>query len=119
MGFSARKTEHTGAKHGRRAYWGTKYEAKRDSRKIRRRKLETGTEKGPGLTPERAFRADDSPSDPLFLRRICKELKKPLKHLDAFAVSRDPLRLNIDPEPFEGDSGSAYSRQTNGVDTPQ
>lgn len=37
MGFSARKTEHTGAKHGRGAYWGTKYEAKRDSRKIRRR----------------------------------------------------------------------------------
>jgi hypothetical protein len=38
MGYSARKTEHTGAKHGRGAYWGSKYEAKLQSRKIRRRK---------------------------------------------------------------------------------
>jgi hypothetical protein len=37
MSLSARKTEHSAAKHGRGAYWGTKYEAKRDSRKIRRR----------------------------------------------------------------------------------
>ena len=37
MAYKAEKTEHTGAKHGRGAYWGTKSEAKKESGKIRRR----------------------------------------------------------------------------------
>ena len=38
MGYQAKKTEHTGAKHGRGAYWGPKKDAKKESSKIRRRK---------------------------------------------------------------------------------
>jgi hypothetical protein len=37
MGNKVRKTEHSGPKRGRDALWGTKYEAKSGSRKIRRR----------------------------------------------------------------------------------
>ena len=37
MAFRVRKTEHSGAKHGRGALWGTKYEAKSQSGKVRRR----------------------------------------------------------------------------------
>ena len=37
MAFNVRKTEHNGAKHGRGALWGTKYEAKSQSGKVRRR----------------------------------------------------------------------------------
>lgn len=37
MAFRVRKTEHNGAKHGRGALWGTKYEAKSQSGKVRRR----------------------------------------------------------------------------------
>jgi hypothetical protein len=37
MAYKVKKTEHNGAKHGQGALWGTKYEAKSGSRKIRRR----------------------------------------------------------------------------------
>lgn len=37
MAFRVRKTEHNGAKHGRGALWGTKYEAKSQSGTISRR----------------------------------------------------------------------------------
>jgi hypothetical protein len=37
MAYKVKKTEHTGAKRGRGALWGTKFEAKSGSRKIRRR----------------------------------------------------------------------------------
>jgi hypothetical protein len=37
MAFRVQKTEHSGPKHGRGALWGTKYEAKSQSGKIRRR----------------------------------------------------------------------------------
>jgi len=37
MAYGVKKTEHTGAKRGRGALWGTKYEAKSGSRKLRRR----------------------------------------------------------------------------------
>jgi hypothetical protein len=37
MGYKARKTEHSGAKHGNGAYWGPKQDAKKESNKIRRR----------------------------------------------------------------------------------
>jgi hypothetical protein len=37
MGYEAKKTEHAGAKHGSGAYWGPKYNAKKESNKIRRR----------------------------------------------------------------------------------
>jgi hypothetical protein len=37
MGYQAKKTEHTGAKHGSGAYWGPKKDAKKESGKIRRR----------------------------------------------------------------------------------
>jgi len=43
MANKAEKTEHNGAKHGCGSYWGRKVDAKRDSRRARRRndKLET------------------------------------------------------------------------------
>jgi len=37
MEYQAKKTEHTGAKHGSGAYWGPKKDAKKESNKIRRR----------------------------------------------------------------------------------
>ena len=37
MGYEAKKTEHAGAKHGSGAYWGRKYDAKKESNKMRRR----------------------------------------------------------------------------------
>lgn len=37
MGYEAKKTEHSGAKHGSGAYWGSKKDAKKESNKIRRR----------------------------------------------------------------------------------
>ena len=36
MGFEAKKTEHCGAKHGNGAYWGRKWEAKKESNRIQR-----------------------------------------------------------------------------------
>lgn len=37
MAYKAQKTEHTGAKHGRGAYWGPKRDAKQESNTLRRR----------------------------------------------------------------------------------
>jgi hypothetical protein len=37
MGYTAKKTEHAGAKHGSGAYWGPKQDAKKESNKLRRR----------------------------------------------------------------------------------
>jgi hypothetical protein len=37
MAYKAKKTEHTGAKHGRGGYWGPKQDAKKESNKRRRR----------------------------------------------------------------------------------
>lgn len=37
MANNAIKTEHNGAKKGKGAYWGRKVDAKRDSRRARRR----------------------------------------------------------------------------------
>ena len=37
MAHNAKQTEHAGAKHGKGAYWGPKADAKRESRKARRR----------------------------------------------------------------------------------
>ena len=36
MGYEAKKTEHCGAKRGRGAYYGHKWEAKKESNRIRR-----------------------------------------------------------------------------------
>lgn len=36
MASKAKETEHTGAKHGRGAYWGPKADAKKESKKLRR-----------------------------------------------------------------------------------
>jgi hypothetical protein len=36
MGYEARKTEHSGPKCGNGAYWGYKWEAKKESNRIRR-----------------------------------------------------------------------------------
>ena len=36
MGYEAKKTEHAGAKHGNGAYWGRKWEAKKESNHVRR-----------------------------------------------------------------------------------
>jgi hypothetical protein len=37
MAYRAKKTEHTGAKHGNGAYWGPKKEAKKEGNTLRRR----------------------------------------------------------------------------------
>ena len=37
MAYKAVKTEHAGAKHGNGAYWGPKKDAKKESKKVRRR----------------------------------------------------------------------------------
>jgi hypothetical protein len=36
MGYEARKTEHSGPKRGSGAYWGYKWEAQKESNRIRR-----------------------------------------------------------------------------------
>ncbi len=36
MGYEAKKTEHSGPKRGSGAYWGYKWEAKKESNRIRR-----------------------------------------------------------------------------------
>ena len=36
MGYEAKKTEHCGPKRGAGAYWGYKWEAKKESKRIRR-----------------------------------------------------------------------------------
>ena len=36
MGYEAKKTEHCGPKRGKGAYWGYKWEAKKESNRIRR-----------------------------------------------------------------------------------
>lgn len=36
MGYEAKKTEHNGPKRGNGAYWGYKWEAKKESNRIRR-----------------------------------------------------------------------------------
>jgi hypothetical protein len=36
MGYEAKKTEHSGPKRGNGAYWGHKWEAKKESNRIRR-----------------------------------------------------------------------------------
>jgi hypothetical protein len=36
MGYEAKKTEHSGAKHGNGAYWGYRWDAKKESNRIRR-----------------------------------------------------------------------------------
>ena len=48
MAHNARKTEHSGSKRGRGAYWGRKAEAKKESNKRRRkddRKEETSEDR--------------------------------------------------------------------------
>ena len=39
MAYNVKKTEHSGAKHGKGAYWGRKCDAKQGSKKIRRREV--------------------------------------------------------------------------------
>lgn len=36
MGYEAKKTEHCGPKRGRGAYWGYRWDAKKESSRIRR-----------------------------------------------------------------------------------
>ena len=36
MGYEARKTEHSGPKRGNGAYWGYRWDAKKESNRIRR-----------------------------------------------------------------------------------
>ncbi len=45
MAYGAQKTEHSGAKRGRGAYWGKKRFAKKESNKMRR-KNDKNSEKG-------------------------------------------------------------------------
>jgi hypothetical protein len=47
MGYEAKKTEHAGAKHGNGAYWGYKWEAKKESNRVRRENWKSA----PPLTP--------------------------------------------------------------------
>jgi hypothetical protein len=42
MGYEAKKTEHCGPKRGNGAYWGYKWEAKKESNRIRRENAKRG-----------------------------------------------------------------------------
>ena len=42
MGYEAKKTEHCGPKRGAGAYWGYKWEAKKESKRIRRENWRRG-----------------------------------------------------------------------------
>lgn len=46
MAYRAKKTEHSGAKHGKGAYWGRKVDAKKHSNKQRRRNAKDDIENG-------------------------------------------------------------------------
>jgi hypothetical protein len=70
MGFEAKKTEHSGPKRGHGAYWGYKWEAKKESNRIRRenakREIRGATidvmpEESIGPRGRRPFWADVSP----------------------------------------------------------
>lgn len=49
MGYEAKKTEHSGAKHGNGAYWGPKNDAKKESNKVRRRNWKREVAQEPDL----------------------------------------------------------------------
>jgi len=42
MGYEAKKTEHCGPKRGEGAYWGYKWEARKESNRIRRENAKRG-----------------------------------------------------------------------------
>ena len=46
MAYAASKTEHSGSKKGRGAYWGHKVNAKKESKKLRRLNSKTIIRKG-------------------------------------------------------------------------
>jgi hypothetical protein len=46
MAGRARKTEHAGAKRGRGAYWGRKFEAKHESNRLRRENAKRAVRQG-------------------------------------------------------------------------
>jgi hypothetical protein len=46
MAGRARKTEHAGAKRGRGAYWGRKFEAKHESKRLRRENAKRAVRQG-------------------------------------------------------------------------
>jgi hypothetical protein len=50
MAYQAKKTEHSGSKKGRGAYWGPKKDAKRESNRKRRRddRIESRARRGEG-----------------------------------------------------------------------
>jgi hypothetical protein len=50
MGYEAKKTEHSGPKRGNGAYWGYRWDAKKESNRIRREnwKREIRDERGAG-----------------------------------------------------------------------
>jgi hypothetical protein len=52
MGYEAKKTEHSGPKRGNGAYWGYRWDAKKESNRIRREnwKREIRSERGVGET---------------------------------------------------------------------
>jgi hypothetical protein len=53
MGYEAKKTEHAGPKRGNGAYWGYKWEAKKESNRVRRenwkREIRTATTEAAGV----------------------------------------------------------------------
>jgi hypothetical protein len=51
MGYEARKTEHCGAKHGNGAYGGRKWEAKKESNRIRRENAKGESTPAPAMPP--------------------------------------------------------------------
>ena len=58
MGYEAKKTEHAGPKHGNGAYWGYRWDAKKESNRIRRenwkreiREVRADTEAGEAPPP--------------------------------------------------------------------
>jgi hypothetical protein len=52
MGYEAKRTEHCGPKRGNGAYWGRKWEAKKESSRIRRQNWKREIRAAKGEEPE-------------------------------------------------------------------
>jgi hypothetical protein len=55
MGFEAKKTEHSGPKCGHGAYWGYKWEAKKESNRIRRENAKREIRGATDVMPEESI----------------------------------------------------------------
>jgi len=84
MAYHSGKTEHSGAKKGRGAFWGHKEDAKKGSNKVRRRRSHE--------VANQAVLNDE---------KLCKKLNISRKTLQMIDSSMDNLRTGIAGEPVD------------------